>query len=64
MLREASFLFFKTPKLHIEFSKLHIVLKIKTHILNLIKDSKYEMVRNYRSDCDMDFRSLYEREVL
>ncbi len=44
MLREASFLFFKTPKLHIEFSKLHIVLKIKTHILNLLKDSKYGMV--------------------
>ncbi len=64
MLREASFLFFKTPKLHIKFSKLHIVLKIKTHILNLIKDSKYEMVQNYRTNWDMGFRSLCDRKVL
>ncbi len=64
MLREASFLFFKTPKLHIEFSKLHIVLKIKTHILNLLKDSKYGMVLNHWVCCGLVFRSLCDREVL
>ena len=47
-----------SPEMHIEFSKMHIILKIKTHILNLIKDSKYEMVWNHRTNCGMGYRTL------
>ncbi len=44
MLNGIFFIYGNSPKMHIEFPKLHSIQKIKIHILILIKDSKYEMV--------------------